>query len=218
MNPSFVRFRTRFHLSSERREDSIMSWKSTEDKQRFFEDLDKAFNTPASQALILPQIKTNKTTKPLMQQPRPLPKRQGSTSSEVKDFKRQRLSTENMNTTGVGIRPVAQEKSKQVKRPSLGKKRSSESQKQADEKCKPLGLLTGMVLFFIPNSKKNGVRRLRMTGFAQHGADVRDVWSDEITHVICDKSITGERMMRDLHWEQFPVLVSIEISKLCRLE
>ena len=70
-------------------------------------------------------------------------------------------------------------------------------------------LLSGMVLFFIPNSKKNGVRKFRMTLFAQHGADVRDKWSDEITHVICDKSVTGERILRDLRWEQFPVSIPV---------
>ena len=50
-----------------------------------------------------------------------------------------------------------------------------------------------------------------MNLFAQHGADVRDAWSDEITHVICDKSITGERVLRDLRWEQFPVGSSLTL-------
>ena len=75
-----------------------------------------------------------------------------------------------------------------------------------DETPKKLGnMLTGMVLFFIPNSRKNGVRKYRMNLFTQHGADVRDCWNEDITHIICDKSITGERIMRELQWEQFPV-------------
>ena len=48
-----------------------------------------------------------------------------------------------------------------------------------------------------------------MTLFAQHGAVVRDVWRDDITHVICDENITGERVLRDLQWEQFPVTALI---------
>ena len=105
------------------------------------------------------------------------------------------------HTTGVGVGPVIP---KAVRRPSAAKRKSSGSSKDAELEKKS-ELLDGMVLFFIPNSKKNGVRKYRMTLFAQHGADVRDMWSDEVTHVICDKSITGERILRDLRWEQFPV-------------
>lgn len=183
-----------------------MSWKSTEEKKRFFEELDRAFNTPPSQTLILPQLNRKTTAKPLIKQPSPTFLTKRKSIYESQHPKRRKVSVENTNTTGVGIRPIRQEKSKPVKRPPPVKTRSSESQKQSDEKISEL--LSGMVLFFIPNSKKNGVRRYRMNLFARHGADVRDVWSDEITHVICDKSITGERVMRDLRWEQLPVYLS----------
>jgi len=63
-----------------------------------------------------------------------------------------------------------------------------------------------MTLYFVPNSKKNGLRRFRMTLFAQHGADVRDEWANDITHIICDKVVTGEKILRDLCLEQFPVM------------
>ena len=176
-----------------------MSWKSKEDKERFFEDLEIAFNTPASQNLILPKVKN----KPPIQQPSDLlPKRQTSTC-KPNDAKRQKVSINHGSTTGVGIRRIVHEK---PKRPLPVKRRPSGARKlQSDTIVKLSELLSGMVLFFIPNSKKNGIRRFRMTLFAQHGADVRGVWSDEITHIICDKSINGERVMREMRWEQFPV-------------
>ena len=105
------------------------------------------------------------------------------------------------HTTGVGVGPVVR---KPTRRPSAVKRKSSGSAKDVELEKKS-ELLDGMVLFFIPNSKMNGVRKYRMTLFAQHGADVRDMWSDEVTHVICDKSIRGDRILRDLRWEQFPV-------------
>ena len=110
------------------------------------------------------------------------------------------------HTTGVGVGPAIP---KAATRPSAVKRKSSVSSKEGAEVEKKSELLSGMVLFFIPNSKKNGVRKFRMTLFAQHGADVRDKWSDEITHVICDKSVTGERTLRDLRWEQFPVSIPV---------
>jgi len=189
-----------------------MSWKSTKDKKRFFEELDKAFNTPPSQTLILPQLNKKNTTKPLIEQPSPILPARRKSIYEPQDPKRRKASVENINTTGVGRRPIRQEKPKPIKRPPPVKKRSSESQKQSDEKISEL--LSGMVLFFIPNSKKNGIRRYRMNLFARHSADVRDVWSDEITHVICDTSITGERIMEDLRWEQFPVSLLPNVTKL----
>src|SRR5438045_9701592 len=121
-----------------------MSWKSKEDKERFFDDLEKAFNTPASQTLILPKVKN----KPLLQQPSDLlPKRQTS-AYRPNDAKRQRVSATYASTTGVGIRPVVREK---PKRPLPVKRRPSESKKLHSEKIVKLSeLLSGMVLFFIP--------------------------------------------------------------------
>jgi len=94
-----------------------------------------------------------------------------------------------------------------VKKPSLSKRSTAGAKHQ--EQPKKSDLLDGMILFFIPNSKKNGVRKFRMTLFAQHGADVRDVWSEDVTHVICDENIKGERVLRDLRSEQFPVMSSL---------
>ena len=207
-SPTFETRKDPLHTSpcAEAREESIMSWKNAKDKERFFEELDRAFNTPTSQTLVLPQIQQRKNpSKPLIPATIPSsgPKRHVSTF-EVNDTKRRRISSKNTSTTGVGIRPV-HKKPKPVKRLSPLKRRSS--QQSSNEETKPPGLLSGMVLFFIPNSKKNGVRKYRMTLFAKHGADVRDTWSDDITHIICDKSVTGDRIMRDLRWEQFPVRI-----------
>jgi hypothetical protein len=175
-----------------------MSWKTTADKERFFEELDRAFNTPPSQTIVVPQLhKTHR--KPLPLTSSPPRKRQCSKSVPVERESRKQANVR--PTTGVGVGPVVP---KPVRRPSAVKRKSSGSSKDVELEKKS-ELLDGMVLFFIPNSRKNGVRNYRMTLFAQHGADVRDMWSDEVTHVICDKSITGERILRDLRWEQFPV-------------
>lgn len=44
-----------------------------------------------------------------------------------------------------------------------------------------------------------------MTLFAQHGADIRDAWSDEITHIICDQNVNGDKVLQVMRWEQIPV-------------
>ena len=180
---------------------TTMSWKSKKEKERFFEQVDKAFNTPATEPLIIPRFNDSPTkhieAKRRASEPTPL--------SIMRIAKRQRMpSNERVGFTGVGIRP---EKSKSVKKPSLSG-RSTVGGKP-EEQPKKSNLLDGMVLFFIPNSKKNGVRKFRMTLFAQHGADVRDVWSEDVTHVICDENIKGERVLRDLRSEQFPVMSSL---------
>ena len=177
-----------------------MSWERTADGNKFFEDLERAFNTPTSQTPVLPQIKKQNTPKSTNNISGL--KRHGLKSDD-NDAKRRKVSAENNPTTGVGVRtrPVTHDKSKPNKKPLILKRRSEKS-----EIPKKLGnMLTGMILFFIPNSRKNGVRKYRMNLFAQHGADVRDCWNEDITHIICDKSITGERIMRELQWEQFPV-------------
>jgi hypothetical protein len=184
-----------------------MAWKCTKDKRRFFEELDRAFNASSSHTLEIPQSQQLKEkAKPLTPATTPSsgPKRHASTS-EVNDTKRRRTHIKSTGMTGVEIIRV-HEKPKPVKIPPRVKRRFSETSQQSSigERKLP-GLLSGMVLFFIPNSKKDRLQRYRMTLFAQHGADVRGAWSDDITHIICDKSITGEKIMRDLGWEQFPV-------------
>lgn len=165
-----------------------MSWKSLKEKERFFEELDIAFNTPSTEPLVIPKFNAGPRASSEV-------KRRVSEPIVTSTKKRRTSLSDRVSSTGVGARP------KPVKRPSQTRRTSGskpEEQKKSD-------LLDGMVLFFIPNSKKNGVRRFRMTLFAQHGAVVRDSWGDDITHVICDEKITGERVMRDLQMEQFPV-------------
>ena len=176
-----------------------MSWERTADGNKFFEDLERAFNTPTSQTPVLPQIKKQNTPKSTNNI---LGLKRHGLKSDDNDAKRRKVSAENNPTTGVGVRPG---RSKPNEKPLILKRRSSEKS-TIDETPKKLGnMLTGMILFFIPNSRKNGVRKYRMNLFTQHGADVRDCWNEDITHIICDKSITGERIMRELQWEQFPV-------------
>lgn len=184
-----------------------MSWTSTRDKELFFEALDQAFNTPSSEAVVVPQIWQNDNeylTKPLGS-PSKLKKHKPELGPRA--VKKRRITSKETleSTTRASNRPSDGEI---VKRQSAAKKSSETSRKSSDVAKEPRksSLLDGMVLYFIPNSKKNGVRRFRMSLFAQHGADIRDTWSNDITHVICDKTVTGDRILRDLVWEQFPVI------------
>lgn len=187
-----------------------MSWKSTKEKERFFEDLDKAFNTPATQELVLPKLGKRIASETRTSIVTPEPKRQKTNdTAEVQQRRSSSTVTALQSTTDVDIRPSKSNNPRPRRTSSTRKKSLTETSEQKsdskDPQAKEPGLLDGMVLYFIPNSKKHAVRRFRMTLFAQHGADVRHEWSGEITHIICDKSVTGERVLRDLRWEQFPV-------------
>jgi hypothetical protein len=181
-----------------------MSWRTVEEKERFFDELDRAFNTPATATLVLPQAETGTALSPVSSGTsvvkRKFPK------EEENQKKKRRASAPERKLTGTGTlvasseRPVVRRRS--TARKSLTSQQSSDNLKPGGKKS---NLLDGMVLFFIPNSKKNGVRRFRMKLFAEHGADVRDEWSEDITHIICDNNITGERILRILRWEQIPV-------------
>jgi hypothetical protein len=173
-----------------------MSWKTTAEKERFFEELDRTFNTSPGKPVIVPQLHKPAPTKPLILTSSPPPKRRLSETVWL-----ERECTKNANKTPATRYTSRQAAVNPTRRPLSAKRKASKEiipQKKSD-------LLDGMVLYFIPNSKKNGVRKFRMDLFAQHGADVRDTWSEQITHVICDKTVTGERVLRDLRWEQFPV-------------
>ena len=188
-----------------------MSWKTTAEKERFFEELDRAFNTPPSETLVVPRLhKTHPEPVRLTSSPPPK-RRRSETVSRGRECRKQ---ANVKSTTGVGVGPIV---SKSVRKQSTVKRKSSASSKECKLEKKS-DLLRGMVLFFIPNSRNNSARKYRMTLFAQHGADIRDIWSDEVTHVICDKSITGERILRDLRWEQFPVSYPLAAVSDCRLE
>jgi hypothetical protein len=187
-----------------------MSWKSTKEKERFFEDLDKAFNTPTTAELVVPKLQKRIEPDAQTSTYAPQSKRQKLNDTDEIPRKQSSSATNDLqSTTGVGTRPFIPEKPKprrtsSTHKKSLTKTSQTKSDNESQQKKEP-GLLDGMVLYFIPNSKKHAVRKFRMTLFAQHGADVRDMWSEDITHIICDKSVTGERVLRDLRWEQFPV-------------
>jgi BRCA1 C Terminus (BRCT) domain len=183
-----------------------MSWKSTKDKERFFQELDRAFNTPSTKDLILPRIAKDDLISSTAES---FPKRK-SESEEAGTKRRRSLPGPDNRRSSMKweIGPVDVGKPILPRRVSAGNSRRLETPEKSsagDKASKKSGLLNGMILFFIPNSKKNGVRRYRMTLFAEHGADVRDTWNHEITHIICDKGVNAERVMRDLKWEQLPV-------------
>src|SRR5277367_5703932 len=82
---------------------SIMSWKTTAEKERFFEELDHAFNTPPSQTIVVPQLhETYPKPPPLTSSP--LSKRQCSESLWVERESRKHADVR--HTTGVGVGPV----------------------------------------------------------------------------------------------------------------
>jgi hypothetical protein len=187
---------------------NFMAWKTPEDKSRFFEDLERAFNTPPTRSIVVPQVSdievpttegTPVKRRKVDNGPREV-KRKPSISSENKTS-----LAKTTNPTHAGperSRSLRQNTSKP--KPAEKSSRRRSTSERVDEQKKS-SLLDGMVLYFIPNSRKNGLRKFRMTLFAQHGADVRYEWSEEITHIICDQNIMGERVLRDLRWEQFPV-------------
>ena len=84
----------------------------------------------------------------------------GHTPMSVKKAK----SSNEIGSTGVGI---WWEKCRSSKNPSL--------RRNPEERAENSDLLKGMVLFFIPNSKKNGARKIQMILFVQHGADMGDI-------------------------------------------
>ena len=185
-----------------------MAWKTPEDKEKFFEDLERAFNTPASQTILVPQItdnqiSTNESGSSVKR------KRSGASDGDVKNQVIDPASNVIILPKRTKSAPFLPKMSPSL-RPQITKSKSSETRKKRRissdlvEQPKKSSLLDGMVLYFIPNSKKNGLRKFRMTLFAQHGAIVCHEWNEHITHIICDENITGERVLRDLRWEQFP--------------
>jgi hypothetical protein len=187
-----------------------MAWKTPEDKSRFFDDLERAFNTPPTRTLIIPQVSDIKLPKNTTETAAVKRRKSSDRGQEVKR-KRSTSSENNIQLDTVINPPAAAERVTSHDPPSSVKRRPSETvsrrstSDRVNEPPKKSSLLDGMVLYFIPNSKKNGLRKFRMTLFAEHGAEVRHEWSEDISHIICDKNITGERVLRDLRWEQFPV-------------
>jgi BRCA1 C Terminus (BRCT) domain len=187
-----------------------MSWKSKKEKEDFFLSLDKAFNTPSTGTLVIPQIDEFRRAPEPDQHPSPRESKRRRSDNIDRDSKR-RCSSSAASLTGVGIRNESPEDPRPVKStpPSLHRSKSAGSNSKSSgkeiETPRKSNLLDGMVLFFIPNSRKNGVRRFRMTLFAQHGADIRDAWSDEITHIICDQNVNGDKVLQVMRWEQIPV-------------
>ena len=193
-----------------------MSWTSTKDKEKFFEELDKAFNTPTTEDLVLPQAQKRRAPESSISTDVREPKKLKSNETPQRNRPRSTSATILQSIADAGITPSIPEKPKPRRTSSTPNKSLTDSSQQksdnGDQDDKKPGLLDGMVLFFIPNSKKHAVRKFRMTLFAQHGAVVRDSWSEDISHIICDKSVTGERVLRDLRWEQFPVQFLLKVD------
>ncbi len=92
-----------------------------------------------------------------------------------------------------------------------------------------LGLsFRGTIMLFIPNSRVNGARRLRMEKVAKYGAVVAASYKQPFTHVIVDKTLTATQVLKLADWTTVPphivvvnefwtpdcILVSLDMTQL----
>ncbi|KAL5341845.1 hypothetical protein BJX70DRAFT_358103 [Aspergillus crustosus] len=66
-----------------------------------------------------------------------------------------------------------------------------------------------LVFFFFPNNDSNPLRRLRIQRSQEYGASWARTWADSITHVIVDKGMGFEEMMKYLKLETIPPNVAL---------
>lgn len=65
-------------------------------------------------------------------------------------------------------------------------------------------MLTGLSVFF-PNSDVSPLRRLRIQRAQEYGALWARTWGDNVTHVIVDKGLAFQEVLKHLCLETFPV-------------
>ncbi|KAL2832145.1 hypothetical protein BDW59DRAFT_169533 [Aspergillus cavernicola] len=67
-----------------------------------------------------------------------------------------------------------------------------------------LQIFKGLVFFFFPNSDVSPLRRLRIQRVQEYGAQWARAWENNITHVIVDKGLKFEEILKHLKLEDFP--------------
>ncbi|PKY04610.1 putative DNA polymerase POL4 [Aspergillus campestris IBT 28561] len=70
-------------------------------------------------------------------------------------------------------------------------------------------IFKGLVFFFFPNSDVSPLRRLRIQKAQEYGAVWAKNWGDHITHVIVDKGLTFQEVLKHLTLECFPSTVML---------
>ncbi|KAE8150068.1 hypothetical protein BDV25DRAFT_172437 [Aspergillus avenaceus] len=70
-------------------------------------------------------------------------------------------------------------------------------------------IFKGLVFFFFPNSDVSPLRRLRIQRAQEYGALWERKWRDNITHVIVDKGLAFQEVLRHLSLETFPPNVAL---------
>ncbi|KAL3460717.1 hypothetical protein BJX64DRAFT_177238 [Aspergillus heterothallicus] len=87
-----------------------------------------------------------------------------------------------------------------------GKRKRGPSGKMIPEE---LQIFKGLVFFFFPNSDVSPLRRLRIQRAQEYGALWERTWGDNITHVIVDKGLKLEEVLKHLKLESFPSNISL---------
>ncbi|KAI9368028.1 hypothetical protein BJX61DRAFT_249072 [Aspergillus egyptiacus] len=70
-------------------------------------------------------------------------------------------------------------------------------------------IFKGLVFFFFPNSDVSPLRRLRIQKAQEYGALWAKEWGDNITHVIVDKGLEFEEILKHLKLETFPPKIAV---------
>ncbi|KAE8372152.1 hypothetical protein BDV26DRAFT_274724 [Aspergillus bertholletiae] len=70
-------------------------------------------------------------------------------------------------------------------------------------------IFKGLVFFFFPNSDVSPLRRLRIQRAQEYGALWARTWGDNVTHVIVDKGLTFQEVLRHLCLETFPPSIAL---------
>ncbi|KAB8255107.1 hypothetical protein BDV32DRAFT_142310 [Aspergillus pseudonomiae] len=70
-------------------------------------------------------------------------------------------------------------------------------------------IFKGLVFFFFPNSDVSPLRRLRIQRAQEYGALWARTWGDNVTHVIVDKGLTFQEVLRHLGLETFPPNIAL---------
>ncbi|KAL4976794.1 hypothetical protein BDW66DRAFT_159417 [Aspergillus desertorum] len=118
-----------------------------------------------------------------------------------------------LNASDVGIpsiEPILQMKMVSPKRPATNaagkRKRGGPFAKMIPEQ---LQIFRGLVFFFFPNSDVSPLRRLRIQRAQEYGALWAKTWGSHVTHIIVDKGLEFEEILRHLKLETIPSDVAV---------
>ncbi|PYH88687.1 putative DNA polymerase POL4 [Aspergillus ellipticus CBS 707.79] len=70
-------------------------------------------------------------------------------------------------------------------------------------------IFRGLVFFFFPNNDVSPLRRLRIQRAQDYGASWERTWGNNVTHVIVDKGLTFQDVLKHLGQETFPASIAL---------